>query len=68
MKKWSVEKESVVGGEVDNAHNLVAERHVFVEESVGPINVVKGSKPSSGQPMVFIKLSFQIYYSLVYLV
>ena len=44
MKKWSVEKESVVGGEVDNAHNLVAERHVFVEESVGPINVVKGSK------------------------
>ena len=46
MKKWSVEKESVVSSEVNNAHNLVAEHHVFIEESVGLIDVVKGLKTS----------------------
>ena len=44
MKKWLVEKESVVGGEVNNAHNLVVKCHVFFEGFVGLINVVKELK------------------------
>ena len=46
MKEQPVEKELVVGGKVGNAHNPVAERYVFVEEFVGPIDVVRGLKTS----------------------
>ena len=53
-----VEKEWVIGGEVDNVHKPVVEYHVYVEKVVGPLNVVKGSKtfewPANGFHRVVI--------------